>query len=40
MTSAPVTLKSDGASSMLRALTFPSTTYADHLQARRMWMSV
>jgi hypothetical protein len=31
MVSAPETFTSDGASSTLRALTLPSTTYADHL---------
>lgn len=31
MVSAPETLTSDGDSSTLRAFTFPSTTYADHL---------
>lgn len=31
ITSPPETLKSDGTSSTLRTLTFPSSTYADHL---------
>ena len=34
MTSPPETLKSDGFSSTLRTLTFPSTTKADHLHQK------
>lgn len=36
MTSAPETFMFDGASSTLRALIFPSSTYADHLYKRKV----